>query len=106
VALGQASLLVLQYFPASHHPMILHTHLPLPLKSHDDLATQALVLLHMIQFRGIQFAAVHFGASYMNLTLCSRATTKVIFSVTRFDPRSQLSSFSCTLFCECVCRQV
>jgi hypothetical protein len=39
------------------------------------------------------------------LTLCSRATTKVVFSVTRFDPRSRLS-FSHALFCECVCRQV
>jgi hypothetical protein len=41
-----------------------------------------------------------------SLTLCSRATTKVVFSVTRFDPRSQLSSFSHAPFCECVCRQV
>jgi hypothetical protein len=34
------------------------------------------------------------------LTLCSRATTKVVFSVTRFDPRSPLSSFSHAPFCE------
>jgi hypothetical protein len=43
---------------------------------------------------------------YGRLTLCSRATTKVIFSVTRFDSLSRLSSFSHAPFCECVCRQV
>jgi hypothetical protein len=41
-----------------------------------------------------------------HLTLCSQAMIKVIFSVTRFDPRLRLSSFSHTLFCECVCQQV
>jgi hypothetical protein len=44
--------------------------------------------------------------TYASLTLCSRATTKVVFPVTRFDPRSRLSSFSHAPFCECVCRQV
>jgi hypothetical protein len=40
------------------------------------------------------------------LSLCSRAMTKVVFSVTRFNPRLQLSLFFRAPFCECVCRQV
>jgi hypothetical protein len=43
---------------------------------------------------------------FVLLTLRSRATTKVVFSVNRFDPRSRLSSFSHAPFCECICRQV
>jgi hypothetical protein len=46
------------------------------------------------------------GTIMLQLTLCSRATTKVVFSVNQFDPRSRLSSFSHTPFYECVCQQV
>ena len=46
------------------------------------------------------------GEQYNLLTLCSRATTKVAFSVTRFSARSRLSSFSHTSSCKCVCQQV
>jgi hypothetical protein len=37
--------------------------------------------------------------SFLPLTLFSRATTKVVFSVTLFDPQSQPSSFSHAPFC-------
>jgi len=35
--------------------------------THDDLSMQALVWLHMVQFRVIQFGAVLFCVSYANL---------------------------------------
>ena len=35
--------------------------------SHDSLAMQTLVWLHIVQFRAIQFGAVWFSASYANL---------------------------------------
>ena len=37
------------------------------LSTQDDLMIQALVWLHMVQFRVIRFGMVQFGASYMNL---------------------------------------
>jgi hypothetical protein len=36
--------------------------------SHDDLAMQALVRIHIIRFRVIWIDMVQFGASFMNLT--------------------------------------
>jgi hypothetical protein len=58
---------------------------------------------------GKEVQHANLGTDYsqlVSLTLCSRATTKVVFSVTRFDPQSQLSLFSHAPFCECICRQV
>ena len=54
---------------------------------------------HHDQKKGVRHVAC-------SLTLCSRATTKVAFSVTRFSARSRLSSFSHTSSSKCVCQQV
>jgi hypothetical protein len=72
-----------------------------------QLFIQIIILVTTMFYTTLQHATSSIDLrSSASLTLCSWATTKVVFSVTRFDPRLRLSSFSHAPFCECVCRQV